>query len=163
MRTILLFVIIMHPWCTGCFPCVWEVSLTDACSPWHVLVGALAGEGLCLHWVRVSACLLGQGFYLPIGPGSSACLLGLACPPSLACPPGEGLCLPVIYLCLSCPDTLFPFYCKGYISMCHMHQSLSLYYRVVSRWMLYVSHFARSVPRCISLLPGYAYTQVSPL
>ena len=34
VRTILLFVIIMHPWCIGCIPCVREVSLTDARSPW---------------------------------------------------------------------------------------------------------------------------------
>ena len=71
VRTVLLFVITMHPWRTGCNLCVWEVSLTNARSPWWP-VGALAGEGLCPP---------GEGLCLLVGPCLPAVWwLGLALP-----------------------------------------------------------------------------------
>ena len=127
----LLFVITMHPWCTGCFLCVWEVSLTDARSPWcpgwcPSGWGSLpAGWGSLLAcWVR--SCPLGEGLCLPVG----SCL-----PTSLACTPGEGLCLPLSLSGPCMPLYPFPFCRKGY----YINVPLAIpdlfpfYHRVVSR------------------------------
>ena len=115
----------MHPWCTGCFPCVWEVSLTDACSPWHV--------GWCpSRWGS-----------LPAGWGS---VLVRYCLPII--------CLGLAHLGLLYPlyhkgyaDTLFPFYCKGYIiTMCLLAPNLFPFTTGLYLDECCVSHFARSVP-----------------
>ena len=118
-----------EPFCSLWSPCIlYELVVAFVCgrSPWpmpallDVLVGALEGEGLCPPG---GVLCLSPDWALPPAVWFACPILRIsACLSGLACPPGG----------VSASPVLFPFCRKGYVSMCRLYQSLSLYHRVVS-------------------------------
>ena len=123
----------MHPWCTGCNLCMWEVSLTNAHSPW------------CPGW-----CPSGWGS-LPAGSCHSWALPARY--DDWVCRyPFPIYCKGCINVPLAQNTFLFSLLSSGVYQCISCTRSLSSF-----------SFLSLGVYQGVFLLSGYAYTQVSPL